>query len=277
MEKPPSAPKLLEAALIEKYALTAGKKVAFEKIAMHSASEVPVGEVQEGTLNSAVQVGSPITFSDSSAAISEVKKIEEQYGQLFIHTATSTYILRAESASSNLEDFTWDDVEMVETAEGSTYRYLSDGTTQRFKKVEGRDYEPQAALVYVPPFEWVKQYASPEMLEKMGKEDYIYEDNLLHYVQNPYKDGNKVYIVDAIGKKIETNEEIKNAKGQIYLAFLKDGKTDFFIPVSHKPVVGFYTFDTRTYNDEKTGEHMRERHLGNQVVNIVLKKDKKSE
>lgn len=277
MERAPGTPKSPENILVEKYGLMAGKEVAFKKIAMHSSSEVPAGDVQAGTLKDAVRVGSRITFSDNSGAISEVQKIEEQYGQLFIHTRTSTYVLGIEKVAESQEDFDWDDVEMVETGKGSTYRYLPDGTTQRFKKVEGRDYDPQAALVYVPPFEWVKQRATPEQLEKIGKEDYIYENNLLTYVQNPRKDGRKVYIVDATGKHIETNEEIKNAEGQIYLAFLKDGKTDFFVPVSHKPVVGFYTFDTRTYDDEKTGEHMRERHLGNQVAKIVLKKDKKPE
>jgi hypothetical protein len=274
MEKFRNAPASPEASLIQKYGLLSGKKVAFEKIAMHSQSVVPVGAVQEGTLNMNVRVGGRITFSDSSAAISEVKKIEEQYGQLFIHTDTSTYVLRAEKAPKEPENFEWDDIEMVETGKGSTYRYLPDGTTQRFKKVEGREYEAQQALVYVPPFEWVEKNASTDMLAKIGKEDYIYEQNLLEYVQNPRKDGRKVYIVDATGKRIETNEEIKNAQGQVYLAFLKDGKTDFFIPVSHKPVAGYYTFDTREYDDEKTGEHMRERHLGNQVVKIVLKKDK---
>jgi hypothetical protein len=271
MERAPGTPKSSEAALVEKYGLIAGKEVAFKKIAMHSASEVPVGDVQEGILKDAVRVGSRITFSDNPGAISEVQKIEEQYGQLFIHTRTSTYVLSVEKASGEPENFSWDDIEEVETARGSTYRYLPDGTTRRFKKVEGREYEAQAALVYVPPFEWVKQRATPEMLKKIGEEDYVYEDNLLTYVQNPRKDGRKVYIVDATGKRIETNEEIKNAEGQVYLAFLKDGKTDFFIPVSHKPVVGFSTFDTRSYVDEETGEDMRERHLGNQVVRITLK------
>ena len=271
MERPPAPAKSPESLLTEKYGLTKGKKVAFEKIAMHSPSEVAVGDVQEGILEADMKVGSRITFSDSPAAISEVKKIEEQFGQLFVHTGTSTYVLRVEKGSSEPEKFEWDDIDMVETGKGSTYRYLPDGTTQRFKKVEGKEYQAQSALVYVPPFEWVKKNATPEMLEKVGKEDYIYERNLLEYVQNPYKDGRKVYIVDATGKHIETNEEIKNVQGQVYLAFLKEDKTDFFIPVSHKPVAGYYTFDTRKYNDEETGESMRERHLGNQVVKIVLK------
>jgi hypothetical protein len=275
MERVPGVPKSPEAALVEKYGLTAGKDVAFKKIAMRSPSEVPVGDVQTGTLKDAVRVGSRITFSNNSGAISEVQKIEEQYGQLFIHTRTSTYVLGTEKAPGEPEEFSWDDIEEVETARGSTYRYLPDGTTQRFKKVEGRDYDPQAALVYVPSFEWVKQHAPPETLKKVGEEDYIYEQRLLEYVQNPHKDGRKVYIVDATGRKIETNEEIKNAEGRISLAFLKDGKTDFFIPVSHKPVMGFSTFDTRPYVDEETGADMRERHLGNPVVKITLKKDRR--
>ncbi len=274
MERSPGKPNSSEGLLAEKYGLRAGIKVAFEKIAMHLPSEVKVGDVQEGVLANSIRIGSRVTFSDSSAAISEIRKMEEQYGQLFIHTATSTYVLRAEKVVGESENFAWDDIEMVETGMGSTYRYLPDGTTQRFKKVEGKEYDPQAALVYVPDFEWIKKNASPEMLKKVGEEDYIYEQRLLEYVQNPRKDGRKVYIVDAAGRRIETNEEIKGAGGKIYLAFLRGDKTDFFIPVSHKPKLGFYTFDTRHYTDEETAEEMRERHLGNQVVKIILK-DKK--
>lgn len=272
MERIPGIPKSPETALMEKYGLTAGKEIALKKIAMHSSSEVPVGDVQEGILKDAVRVGSRVTFSNNSGAISEVQKIEEQNGQLFVHTRTSTYVLGVEKVPVKPENFEWDDVAEVETAMGSTYRYLPDGTTQRFKKAEGRDYDPQAALVYVPSFEWVKEHAPPETLKKVGEQDHVYEQRLLEYVQNPRKDGRKVYIVDATGRKIETNEDIKNASGRIYLAFLKDGNTDFHIPVSHKPVMGFSTFDTRTYIDKETGEDMRERHLGNAVVKITLKK-----
>jgi hypothetical protein len=271
MEKFPGSPRSPESGLVQKYGLTAGRKAAFEKVAMRSPSSVPVGEVQEGTLQSDVRVGIGIGFSDSSARISEVKRIEEKWGELFIYTETSTYVFRPEAEQGKAEDFAWDDVDVVETAKGSTYRYLPDGTTQRFKKVEGKEYDPQAALVYVPSFEWIEKHATPEMLQKLGDEDYIYNDNLLEYVQNPFKDGRAVYIVDTNGRKIETNQEIKNTKGPIYLAFLKDDKTQFFIPISHKPVLGFSTFDTRLYTDEKTGQRMRERHLGNPVVRITLK------
>ncbi len=273
MERSPDIQRSPELALAEKFGLTAGKWVTFKKIAMHSPSEVPVGDVQEGTLNDAVRVGSSISFTDSAGIISRVQKMEEKDGQLLLHTKTSTYLLESEKMTESKEDFEWGDIDTVETGKGSTYRYLPDGTTQRFKKMEDREYHPQAALVYVPPIEWAKQRATPELLERIGKEEQVYEQNLLTYVQNPFKDGRKVYIVDATGKKLETNEEIKNTKGQVYLAFLKNGTTDFCIPVSHKPVVGFYTFDTRAYDYKETGEHMRESHLGNKVVKVVLKKD----
>ncbi len=271
MERPPGTRNSPESLLAAKHELLSGTKVAFEKIAMHSPSEVGVGEIIEGSLQGEVKVGERITFSDSGAALSEVKKIEEVNGRLLIHTSTSTYALRAEAVPEGKEDFDLDDVEMVETAMGSTYRYLPDGTTQRFKKVEDKEYEPQSALVYVPNWAWIQQNMPSEALERLGGSESGYERKLLTFVQNPLKDGKKVYIVDQTGKQVETNQELKEVKGPIFLGGLNNGTTEFFIPVSHKPRMGFGTFDTRLYVDEETGEHMRERHLGNPVTKIVLK------
>ncbi|MDQ1299643.1 MAG: hypothetical protein QG636_311 [Patescibacteria group bacterium] len=271
MEGFSQSPKNPESLLIAKHKLLPGTKVAFEKVAMHSPSEVAVGEIIEGSLQDTVKVGERITFSDSVAAISDVKKIEEVNGKLLIHTGTSTYALLAEAVPEGKEDFDLDDVEMVETAMGSTYRYLPDGTTQRFKRAEGKEYEPQAALVYVPNWEWIQQNMPPGALEKLGGSEAGYESKLLTFVQNPFKDGKKVYIVDETGKQTETNQELREIKGPIYLGASSNGVTEFFIPVSHKPKIGFGTFDTRYYVDEKTGKDMRERHLGNSVTKIVLK------
>lgn len=181
----------------------------------------------------------------------------------------------ASKDSTESRKVAWQDLDVIETAKGSTYRYLPDGRTQRFKKVEGREYEPQTALVYVPDFEWVKKNAPTHVLEKFENRA-MYEEVLLEYVRNPHKDGRATYIVDAKGKYVETNKEIweiKQSGGQIYLAFSKHNHADFLIPVSHKPLLGWMTFDTRTYDDEETGERMRERHLGNPVVKITLKQD----
>ena len=242
---------------------------------MHAPSKVAVGTVIGGSLNNTVRAGAEITFSDNTAQISDVRKVEEQWGDLFIHTDTSTYRLHLEKPPAGTEDFDLEDIDTVETAKGSTYRYLPDGSTQRFKKVEGREYEKQSALVYVPDWAWVKQNASPEVLAKLGGDEDEYVQTLLRYVQNPVKSmDRKVYIVDEKGKRIETNQEIKEAEGTVYLIFLSKGNPDFFIPVSHKPKLGFMTFDTRKYDDKETGEPMRERHLGNPVVKILRKSEK---
>lgn len=159
----------------------------------------------------------------------------------------------------------------METARGSVYQYLPDGTTQRYKEVEGKKYDPQSALVYVPNYSWFKKHAPLHVLKRLGDNEAIYIERLLEYVQNPRKEGKKVYIVNQAGKKIETNEEIQQTQGPVYIAFLSGDVVEFTIPVSHVPKMGFMTFDTRTYIDEKTKERMRERHLGNPVVKIVRK------
>ena len=152
----------------------------------------------------------------------------------------------------------------IETAKGSTYRYLPSGKTQRFKKVEGKEYEPQDILTFVPNYEWIKSN-NPQWLEKQGLEnDTQYTQYLLEKVQG--KD--KVWIVDSKGKKVETNQDAKTA-GKLFIAFgKKDGTVEDFIPVSKEPVIGFYTYDSRIYFDEK-GERYRDRHLGNKVVKIT--------
>lgn len=153
---------------------------------------------------------------------------------------------------------------IVETAKGSTYKYLPDGKTQRFKKVEGKEHEPQDILTFVPNYEWIKSN-NPQWLEKQGLEnDTQYTQYLLEKVQGK----GKVWIVDSKGKKIETNQDAKTAD-RLFIAFgKKDGTVEDFIPVSKEPVIGFYTYDSRIHFDEK-GERYRDRHLGNKVVKIT--------
>lgn len=172
------------------------------------------------------------------------------------------------SALEGGEAFTLDDVSVVETSRGSTYRYLPDGTTRRFKLAEGREYEPQQALVYVPDYAWVRSHGRPEVLQKLGESEVQYEQILLIYI---HERGRAAYIVDQKGNKVETNEKIAAGEGPVYLALTTSEKPDFFIPVSHKPQIGFSTFDTRTYFDEQRQKMMRETHLGNKVVKITLK------
>lgn len=155
----------------------------------------------------------------------------------------------------------------VETANASVYTYLPNGMTQRFKTVEGKEYGPQAVLVYVPDYVWIVNNAPAEILRKLGDREAEYEKIILEYVHAPRK---KVYVVDANGRKLESNEEVLKTDGPIFLALMSGDTVDIAIPVSPEPKLGFSTFDTRKYRDEKTGKIVRESHLGNKVVRINL-------
>lgn len=152
----------------------------------------------------------------------------------------------------------------VITAKGSIYEYLPDGRTQRFQTIEGIKHDPQDALVFVPDYEWVKKNASPGMLNILGETPAQYNQTLLEYAQGK---GKKCYIIDQRGMKLDTNALIAEAEGAIFLAFGDGEKIDFSIPVSRKPKLGYYTFDTRIFEDEEGRK--RERHLGNRVIEII--------
>lgn len=160
-------------------------------------------------------------------------------------------------------------IDTVVTSHGSTYRYLEDGTTQRYKKAEGKEYDPQPVLVYIPNYDWLHERL-PEVVGKLGENEGIYEEVLLEYAQAK---GKTMCVVDQDGRKLETNEEVSEAldHGTIAVAFMTGNTVDFLLPTTNEPRMGFYTFDTRKYIDEESGELMRERHLGHKVVGITRK------
>ncbi len=168
-------------------------------------------------------------------------------------------------------------VDRVITAKGSEYHYLPNGQTQRFKKVEGKWYEPQDLLVYVPDFEWVQKSCPAEWKNRFGENKIQYEQMLLEYVHNPGNGNKKAVIVDDKGNRIETNREAYAAstKGKVLFAMLENEKAVLYVPVSVTPKLGLSTFDCRTY--QKNGQWMRSKHLGNKVVEIIYKKQPKRE
>jgi hypothetical protein len=248
----------LDTTLIKKHWLVAGRKVVFKKTAINSSSSIPVGNTMSGFLDSDVAIGLPISLDNGKGIISNIKRVEERNSDLFIITNTSEYQLI----------YNFDDIAGVETAKGSVYKYLEDGTTQRFKKVENKKCEPQSELVYVPDFNYIKSHVTPEELVKLGKSKEEYVLHLLEYVQG---DNRNCYIVNGNGRKIETNQGILDEKGDVYLAFGDENKTHFIISVSLIPKIDFYTYDSRKFRDEEKGTMIRERHLGNQVVKIIRK------
>ena len=206
-------------------------------------------------------------FIDESKKIAdEIKDVEQQdQEETTIKPGVSElFDSNEEFANQIYETLGFKGEKTIETAKGSTYRYLPSGKTQRFKKVEGKEYEPQDILTFVPNYEWIKSN-NPQWLEKQGLEnDTQYTQYLLEKVQGK----GKVWIVDSKGKKIETNQDAKTAD-RLFIAFgKKDGTVEDFIPVSKEPVIGFYTYDSRIHFDEK-GERYRDRHLGNKVVKIT--------
>lgn len=162
------------------------------------------------------------------------------------------------------------EIDSIITARGSVYRYLPDGTTQRYKTAEQREYDPQTAIVFVPDYETIKKSAPSSFNTDaiLGKNETQYEQSLLEKVQSK---GSRNYIVNAKGSKLDTKEAIEQETGPIFLTFGSDGKVDFFLPVSIKPKVGYYTFDTHKYKDAQDGQWKRERHLGNKVTKIKYK------
>jgi hypothetical protein len=159
-----------------------------------------------------------------------------------------------------------EDIDFVETLNGSIYRYLPDGSTQRFKKTANKMCEPQDVLVYIPSFDALEEKV-PKLLEEMAAETMgMYEQTLLEYVQNSNK---KCYIIDKDGNKIKTNEQAFKTQGQLFLTLGDENKTDFYIPVSRIPRIGFYTYDTRKY--QENGGWLRERHMGHEVIRIAMR------
>lgn len=157
------------------------------------------------------------------------------------------------------------------TAKGSVYDYSPDGTIQRFKTAEQKEYDPQTTIFFVPDYETMRKLAPPSFNVDavLGDNETQYEQSLFQIVQG---EGSRNYIVNAQGTKLDTMDVIVQETGPIFLTFGSDGKVDFFLPVSAIPIVGYYTFDTRKYHDPQDGQWKQERHLRNKVTEIRYKK-----
>ena len=152
----------------------------------------------------------------------------------------------------------------IETAKGSIYYFLPDGRTQRFKKVENKQYEPQDVLVFIPDWETLSLKAPKDFLDRFENSKFEFKEIILEYCHSM-----KIYIIDKDGNKIDSNEKAKTAS-QIFLAFCKDSDSpaDFIIPVSVKPKIGWNIYDTRKYFNETKQKWEREQHIGNKVAKI---------
>jgi len=180
----------------------------------------------------------------------------------------------------NVENIPNSDIKEVVTAKGSIYSYLDDGRTQRFRVVkkdsEKSKKEPQNVLVYVPDYLTLTQRGGQtwiDYLDSKGMDNPgTYQQVLNEYAQTS---GKTIRVVSKKGRQLTTNTEVFEVEEEegVFIALIDrclDGnKTFVTIPVTGRPVLGFFTYDARRFDDEKTGEPMKEQHIGNRVIKIV--------
>ena len=153
------------------------------------------------------------------------------------------------------------------TERGSVYQYLPDGRTQRFKTATGELNEPQDTLVFIPPYDLIGTQAVkayPKIFNGVENETQ-FTQILLEYAQTS---GKTIRVINGKGVELKDAQEVATA-GQIFLYFVdkNNPKSNFFLPASKEPKLGYSTYDTRKYTDEQGGT-IRERHMGNKVIDI---------
>jgi len=146
-------------------------------------------------------------------------------------------------------------VKTFKTAQGSIYTYDQDGKTTRFKTATGEQQKRQDITVFAN--------LTPDE-----------EQEVLHayqHVDDKYKNS-KVYIVERqkgnVPKFLFDIKDIKDPN-EICLVVILDKNTGAYSLVkkaSVTPTVGSNAFDMRQWNED--GQTLRERHLGNKVVDI---------
>lgn len=141
-------------------------------------------------------------------------------------------------------------VASFETAQGSVYTVLPDGRTQRFKTAAKEQNEPQDLMVFV-------KFKDPEQMQ-----------DFLAGVQESDRTNTKVYLIDKIGNKYDTNAEAAGKDVRLALIDTKANKVIETVETSLEPKLGYHTFDQRRFN--KNGNDYREAHLGNKVTKINL-------
>lgn len=165
----------------------------------------------------------------------------------------------------------------IRTLQGSVYKYLPDGRTQRFKTATGELNEPMDTITFIPPWdvfrEMMAKMPHPKIIDKIfdnvgGQAGY--DQILLEYAQGK---GKTIRVIDERGNELGSPQNLAGAE-KVFLHFVDkvNPENSFTLPVSKDPTINYSTFDTRKYIDPKTGETMREQHIGNAVTEIAYEK-----
>lgn len=155
-------------------------------------------------------------------------------------------------------------IKLVETARGSQYHYLSDGRTQRFKKVEGKWYEPQDLIVFIPTRDYLRSHGFDLKIPGNNEAEFI--ETVKAYLGRKTSRKN-IDIVDKNGLRIRHTKSLLDIPS-VFALFRTGTDVDFYIPVGKNPRLSFFPLDKNYYFNGNACSHIT--HLGHEVVKIVL-------
>ena len=171
------------------------------------------------------------------------------------------------------EAIPWRDIDHVVTEQWSTYKYLDNGTTQRYKKKIESLRSPKDLLVYLPNRERIQQHAPQSIIDMMNNESQ-YSWIIQSYIHNPTS---LCSIVDENGNALYTNNQIFWAEQQgkqVFVSFWSGKNLACIIPVQHSPRIWFSTLDMGKTRDPQTEKTSYSRHLWHKVTEIIKKEEK---
>lgn len=130
------------------------------------------------------------------------------------------------------------------TEKNSVYRNLGNGKTQRFKRATNETCAIQDLLVFIEPMTNSKLQLFLQAVQLRGE-------------------FGKVYLIDKGGN---TYDSVNLQVPELKLAILKNNQWVNFAKVSITPIIGWYTFDQRRFQENNIS--YRECHIGNKVIHI---------
>lgn len=153
------------------------------------------------------------------------------------------------------ETFDYKNVSSITTAKWSTYKYLDDWRTQRYKlaeKWEDKLKEPMDILVYIHFEDDEQRLLFLWVLHHMNK-DYL----RIHLINKHWK---KI-------KKIQDYTDWEELNLIVYDIQKKETISSVFATIN--PTIWFNTFDSKNYSEN--GKNMKDIHIWNKVINVILK------
>jgi hypothetical protein len=143
---------------------------------------------------------------------------------------------------------------VVETENGVSYKYLSDGTVAKSKSPKGGFWPleqekitgPIETLVFLPDYDTLMRINIPGIVPRLrfGEDEKEYTRLLNNLMKKSDFNGD---IVNEDGVKLKNNVEIRAQKGGVYLVLDPHTK----VPVAKMPREKFYAFEAKESDGER--------------------------